>query len=233
MGGILSRLYVQDAAYPSRGDVRRIVTANSPHAGSQMANLLLDRNADPRGLQCEWITGLLSLSGFPGRGCEAGAVSDLRVTSSAIFALNQSLHPPSVDVHALATVFDVENLPTVVGVGPLSTLLAVNLQRCGTATMAQVFNQDDHDVVVSATSQAGGLSGNQTSLYAGLVHVGSVAASDVIDEVKDLLQEPVLSTRFSSAGYAPAPRLTYPRSRVSRPLGGPRRWRGRATGEPL
>jgi pimeloyl-ACP methyl ester carboxylesterase len=53
MGGILSRLYVQGQYYGD--DVRRIVTCNTPHAGSQMANWLLDEVWDPYGLACAAI----------------------------------------------------------------------------------------------------------------------------------------------------------------------------------
>ena len=39
MGGLLSRLYMQK--YPDRDDVARLITLNTPHSGSQMANFLM------------------------------------------------------------------------------------------------------------------------------------------------------------------------------------------------
>ena len=45
MGGILARLHVQSPAYAEVYDsVNRLVTVNTPHSGSQMANLLKDEN---------------------------------------------------------------------------------------------------------------------------------------------------------------------------------------------
>lgn len=204
MGGILSRLHVQGAGH--RGDVRRIVTSNTPHAGSQMANLLLDRTADPEGSLCRVISGLLSLTGFPSRGCLNGAVEDLRVTSDAITGgLNGGIHPPDVEVHALATVFDPSALADYQqpGEGSVFELIASTTLACGVYTLDQAFLGDDHDLVVSGTSQAGGLEGTRTSLLPDLIHVGSVAAPEVITEVRDLLGEAIGSTRFTTAGYAP------------------------------
>ena len=54
MGGVISRLYIQEPGY--QHEVRRIITSNTPHAGSQMANLLLDRSFDPLGLICSMLS---------------------------------------------------------------------------------------------------------------------------------------------------------------------------------
>src|SRR5262249_37289508 len=104
MGGVLARLYVQGAGY--QHDVRRIITSNTPHAGSQMANLILDRRFDPQGLICSLLSQAMSRATVPGRSCYNGAVSDMLVTSFATTnTLNLGVHPTEIGVHAIATVF--------------------------------------------------------------------------------------------------------------------------------
>lgn len=44
MGGILTRRYLNNPLYEGNKDIRKVITCNTPHAGSQMANFLLDPN---------------------------------------------------------------------------------------------------------------------------------------------------------------------------------------------
>ncbi len=207
MGGIISRLYVQSADY--QHEVRRIVTSNTPHAGSQMASLLLDRNFDSQGLICSLLSQAISSSSVPNRGCYNGAVDDMRVTSPATTnVLNLGVHPAEIGVHAVATVFDPNDLPDLSSI-PLNTatagpvLIAQVLRACSLSLVDDIFNFDDSDLIVSATSQAGGLSGPLTSLYPDQMHMGATANPDVIARVRELLNEPEGSTSFTDAGYSP------------------------------
>jgi uncharacterized delta-60 repeat protein len=212
MGGVLSRLYVQNPGYGQ--EVRRIITTcNTPHAGSQMANLLLDRSFDPQGLICSLLSQAMSSSSVPNRGCYNGAVANMEVSSfETTNFLNLGVQPTDIEVHALATVFDPNTIPDVsfaaapFGVGPF--LIARALRSCGISLVDDVFNHDDSDLIVSATSQAGGLSGSLTSLYSDQMHMGSTANPDVIDRVKELLNEPRGSSSFTRAGFSPS-RLGY------------------------
>jgi uncharacterized delta-60 repeat protein len=220
MGGVLSRLYVQNPGYGN--EVRRIVTCNTPHAGSQMANLLLDRTFDPQGLVCSLLSQAMSSSTVPNRGCYNGAVDDMQVSSFATTNfLNLGVHPTDIEVHGLATVFDPNTIPDVsfaaapFGVGPF--LVARLLRGCGISLVDDVFNHDDSDLIVSATSQTGGLSGSLTSLYSDQAHMGSTANPDVIDRVKGLLNEPGGSSSFTRAGFSPG-QLGYTTPSLSCPL---------------
>ena len=220
MGGVLSRLYVQNPGYGQ--EVRRIVTCNTPHAGSQMANLLLDRTFDPQGLVCSLLSQAMSSSTVPNRGCYNGAVDDMQVSSFATTNfLNLGVHPADIEVHGLATVFDPNTIPDVsfaaapFGVGPF--LVARLLRSCGISLVDDVFNHDDSDLIVSATSQTGGLSGSLTSLYSDQAHMGSTANPDVIDRVKGLLNEPGGSGSFTRAGFSPG-QLGYTTPSLSCPL---------------
>ena len=207
MGGVLSRLYVQNPGFEH--EVRRIVTSNTPHAGSQMANLLLDRTFDPQGLICSVLSQAMSSDALPNRGCYNGAVADLQVSSFATTNfLNLGIHPDEIQVHAIATVFDPSQLPDISGValagGNAPFLIAEMLRTCGISLVSSIFGSDDNDLIVSATSQAGGLEGPLTSLYPDQPHTGAVANGDVIDGVKSLLDEPLDSDTFTRSGYNPS-----------------------------
>ena len=207
MGGVLSRLYIQNPGYEH--EVHRIVTCNTPHAGSQMANLLLDRSFDPQGLICRLLSQGMSSATVPNRGCYNGAVDDMRVSSFATTNfLNLGTHPTEVGVHAVATVYDPSLLLNVVpavasGAGTVPFLIAHLARACGLSLFDSIFNSDDSDLIVSATSQAGGLGGSLTSLYSPQWHMEAAANPDVIGRVKELLNEPANSTSFTSSGYSP------------------------------
>src|SRR5262249_36980214 len=212
MGGVLGRLYVQNPGYG--GEVRRIITCNTPHAGSQMANLLLDRSFDPQGLICSMLSQAMSSDTVPNRGCYNGAVANMEVSSfETTNFLNLGVSPPDIEVHGLATVFDPSALPDVsIAAAPFGAapfLIARLVQACGVSLVGDVFNQDDSDLIVSATSQVGGLSGPTTSLFPDQAHMGSTANPDVIDRVKGLLNEPRGSSSFTRSGFSPS-RLGYP-----------------------
>jgi pimeloyl-ACP methyl ester carboxylesterase len=210
MGGLLGRLFVQGANY--HGEVRRVITCNTPHSGSQMANLLLDEIWDPLGVLCAAL-------GATGSSCYDGAVCDLSVGSNALAALNQGAIGGSDEkYHALATVFDMAtNAPggSISSFAPFSfsTLLIQALGACSVpALVDRVFNNDDSDLIVAATSQAGGLAQTRTSLFENQVHMGSTDNSLVKEAVRSLLDEPDNSSRFATGGYHPATLVYAPTS---------------------
>ena len=148
--------------------MRRLITSNGPHAGSQMANLLLDRSFDPNGRLCSLLSAAMSGPSAPNRSCQNGAVEDMQVSSRATTNdLNLGAHPTDVAVHAVATVFDLADLPDLTDLagafGSAPLVIAKALRVCSLSFVDSIFNFDDSDFIVSATSQAGGL--------AGLVHV--------------------------------------------------------------
>lgn len=207
MGGILSRLYYEGESY--NHDVRRVVTCNTPHGGSQMANWLLDEVWDPAGLLC---SALEPLAGS----CYEGAVCDLNVYSSGINTLLNGLgsHPSGVEVHALSTVS--AGLPPLaqgainsfVG-ATVPALVQMLFPACQVNELtADIFRGDENDFIVALASQAGGLQGATTSVYPDQLHVGSTDNQAVIDRVRNLLSKPKNAPEFSSGGYDP-PQLYY------------------------
>lgn len=202
MGGLLSRLYVQSPLYPLNRDVRRIVTCNTPHSGSQMANWLLQGSAQARTL-CAGLGVVLG-------SCYSGAVEDLAVGSTALQGLvnGSGRTPGDIQVHALVTVDEIgshlppaPDLPFVLG--SIKDLYLALLGPCSAPGFFEaVFSGDDHDLVVAARSQAGGLNGLATSAFPGFMHIGSTARSPVIDQTMSLLNDPQDSERFA-ASYTP------------------------------
>ena len=207
MGGILSRLYVQGFYY--NHDVRRLITCNTPHAGSQMANWLLDELWDPYGVACSALEAGLG-------SCYKGAVCDLNVYSHGIHNLlnNPQNEPGDVQFHALTTVFD---YATALPQGPIAafvhanypTLIQAILPFCSAPELLDdVFNGEDSDLVVAHSSQAGGKQGLLTSTFEDQIHIGSTANPGVIDEVRGLLDLPKNNDRFTLINYDP-PALAY------------------------
>jgi len=218
MGGVLARLYLQDPGY--KHEVRRLITSNTPHAGSQMANLLLDRDFDPPGLVCNMLSIGLSLTGQQDRGCHNGAVEDMQVTSPATTDdLNLGANPTDVAVHAVTTVFDLAGLPDLsplgLAGGSAGFVIAQLAQACGVSFVDDVFDSTQYDLIVSEASQAGGLSGSLVSRFSDQPHMsvgplitGPVANPGVIERVKGLLNEPGNSSSFTLAGFSPG-QLSY------------------------
>lgn len=106
MGGILSRLYLQSPDYEN--DINKLITVNTPHSGSQMANYLTD---------FQYTQVIVDVAGiFEGVGGFEGidfltmqdAANDLRVDSEAINTLlnGSTLNANTVPSHAITSVTD-------------------------------------------------------------------------------------------------------------------------------
>lgn len=192
MGGILTRNYLKYPLYSVNNDIRRVITCNTPHAGSQMANFLLDPT--------QYGTQIASLLNFNGMNCDGGAVSDLRVGQPTINSVAYGSINGDAKVHSIQTFGDIG--PIVFGFSPINmsvTGLAIGMivKSCGNAFLNDVFDSPEHDIIVAAESQRGGLSGTHISGIYQQVHMESVANSEVINKVKDLLDEPAyLQTDF-------------------------------------
>jgi pimeloyl-ACP methyl ester carboxylesterase len=156
MGGLLSRQYIQDdGAY--QNDVNKLITLNTPHSGSQIANFAV--------LLPPPVTTALALANHDPT---AGAVEDLRYNSPAIVRLNTNPDTKGVAIHALTTNIDLNPLL------PLNDLLNgkfgfegflagwAALTYPDAAEDINSFLTDDvfdnpHDLFVGLNSQQGGL----------------------------------------------------------------------------
>jgi pimeloyl-ACP methyl ester carboxylesterase len=190
MGGILSRLYLQSDDYDS--DIHKLITINTPHSGSQIANYLLDiSNQNANEIACNNIIKQFFTSN--NTLCDEGAVTDLRVNSQAI---DQDLNGALLNHHTVPshTIVTAENA-TSEEVDDFLTLkdktfsLGWVLDAFGSYRTGLIFFPDmENDLIVSASSQKGGLTGACTSFIPNQVHMGAPANQQVILAVKRLLR---------------------------------------------
>ena len=149
MGGLLARQYIQSPAY--REDVRKLITVNTPHSGSQLADLVSDVRQNQPDLYVdaceEWFAKVFGLR------CEDPAVADLEINSGDIAVLNSpALMNDKVWLHSLGSIYDGG---LIVPIG--SFLFGFDIDR--------VFNGQPYDLVVEVNSQTGGVSQAAQTIY--------------------------------------------------------------------
>lgn len=215
MGGILTRLYLQEGG--NRDLVNRIITVNTPHAGSEFGDAVMAHNV---------VIGALAMLKFKGLDAKKlllgniNAVRDLAVESDAITHLNSvvgSSSGISIPVYAIATESKLDCLSTLVGkgLGKAGTGLIKAKHPLAIASglivkyFAHFFEDDlsqigDGDCVVSTESQLGECKANYTikdGLTGGPWHVASPKDYKVMSKVRDLLvikdKEPFSTDWFS------------------------------------
>lgn len=204
MGGILTRLFIQSAAYDS--SVSRFITVNTPHAGSQIANYLIEDECG------QVIAAALDLD-IVGMNTKGGAVADLRVDGSAIrsFLNGANLNRNKVPSHAIVTtaiVTDEISLDNWAGYILMLNLKLYIAAGYGllevTELVKAIFAFGLNDVIVATDSQNGGLS--RITTFPGISHVGVTDAPEVVTAVKTLLsQDPENASIFSMNGFHPQP----------------------------
>lgn len=185
MGGILTRRYLNNPLYEGNKDIRKVITCNTPHAGSQMANFLLDPN--------QYGTTVALALNFAGMNCNGGAVSDLRVGTTLINGVAYAGILGDARVHAIRTNANISSMifsanATYVNFSTLIMALLIN--QCSGAFLTDIFDNEPHDAIVAVSSQLGGLTGFYKSEFTDQVHMGSVANTDVIDRVNEILNYP-------------------------------------------
>lgn len=193
MGGILSRLYLQSDYY--QGNINRLITLNTPHSGSQGANLILDPRYYPEiGYPVYLFYGDLF----------EGAVSDLSVDSPAILhdlngpSLN-NVAVPSRALVTLATVTDLAEWPAV-----LMRVSAPFFDLTVSELVDRLYNHESSDMVVPISSQQGNLDA-VSIVDIHQIHTGSPSNQHVIDTVISLLNLPDGPPFFSTNGFHPDP----------------------------
>ncbi|CCH01947.1 PGAP1 family protein [Fibrella aestuarina BUZ 2] len=207
MGGILSRLYLQSANY--HDDIHKLITLNTPHGGSQMANFLFQPSAN----LALFVKALLVTGGY--LFCNCGAFADLRVDSPAIRSdLNGiGLNNHKVPSHAIVTTKGaLFNTPL-----PLKPLLTAAEYALAGMPLGDIFCGDESDWVVAKASQIGGLPQLTYSIVdPDQQHSGSTKNTSVIAKLKQLIIAPSTGPLFHKDGFSP-PTLIY---RQCEPLAG-------------
>ena len=201
MGGILARQYLQSSQY--QNNIHKLITLNTPHSGSQMANFLSNPLNTGDGL-CEYIREFMS--GNPATAsCQSGAIEDLRVDSPAISTLNNGTGLSKVvPSHTIATTFPSSTVLTGLARLPKVGMLAYLLNLAITT----IFNNEANDGVVALSSQRGGVPTNAQSYPSSTTPHSSQGNSTVVNQIKSLLERPTTSNSFTISGFNP-PVLSY------------------------
>lgn len=202
MGGIISRIYLQRPICGSspcyRNDIHKLITLNTPHSGTQVANYILSSNPCATNV----AQNILDLSGMYWNN---GAVADLRCNSQAISDINTApnLNRNVVPCHSIIT-----NTSPTVSTGTDENTLTNAIATCRGET-GTVFNNilyafTPNDLVVPTESQKGGL--NDFSYYNSVMHTASPSDIQVMNKVALLLDENTNTSVYfdqNTGGYNP------------------------------
>ncbi|WP_178989217.1 YCF48-related protein [Winogradskyella schleiferi] len=147
MGGLVSRFYIQSNQYEN--DVNKLITFNTPHSGSQWADLLIDP-------EFNFLTPFLTdLNHNPTN----GAIDNLRVNGSFINSLNNNSNSPNYDNIGLHSIVTTES-STGLGLEYTKVIgfaMAAQTQIVDFTMKHFLFNDEINDLVVPFSSQVGGV----------------------------------------------------------------------------
>lgn len=206
MGGILTRLYIQNESeeYPYSDDILKIITVDTPHSGSQVADFALtldDNNPD----------GPLSIFS------KMGAIVDLSVASEATANLNDSEKLAAANDLAIPTHIVAAHIGTVLDVAQLikeeQYLFAAITYILNVIEQKFIYGDDESDFMVPMSSQLGGVEDSWRSSYITTysnewhcsVHTTEQAASDFVELFNTLSSDDSI---FTTDGFDP-PLLSY------------------------
>jgi len=213
MGGILTRLAAQSSAGTSsffgaqtfgKGYVRRLITLDTPHLGSGLANALFAAKNVP--IAGRVVSGIFSAIDHP----IGGAIEDLRVGS---LALNNLRATP---IRSFALIGDVgANQAAIDEVRHLYRalkFLGIHIDGLDTSSpesfSTSLFNGEANDGVVGGNSQRGGLPDLYVQRFSPIAHAplpgitGANESNEMGDRVVSLLNgdETALAPGFPAVG---------------------------------
>lgn len=209
MGGLLSRIWTAAGDYRrnenfQQGDVHKLVTVDSPHSGSPLADLLANVRDIP--FVGSWVKEQFAEKGMP---IDQGAIDDLRKGSPALRSMGASPIP----VHAVIGKGGSDLVGGAIQIGgqALSNLpgwaglLFKTLSFVG--TVQQLHPGIQHDIIVGRPSQEGGLPAAAVTVVGGgdgihieipTVAVGNTGSPIISNRVVDLLNSDAQGPEFST-----------------------------------
>jgi pimeloyl-ACP methyl ester carboxylesterase len=214
MGGLLPRSFAATGFFRrpdnfNRGDLHKLITVNTPHWGSPMANLLL-------GIRGTFFVGDLLIVGMERMNMSVvgGAIDDLAEGSAALGAIGAT----PVRSHSICGIGGSQAIGVAdIGFGVAAALspppwngLFRLLRMVSFATTASVYRFNEHDFIVLLPSQQGGLGGATTTTLGGLGshHTAVTSFAPAANQCITLLNAPTTGATF--AAVIPAPNLTPP-----------------------
>ncbi len=203
MGGILSRLYLQNN-YGNiyKADINKLITLNTPHSGSYLADVVTILSATLGYLYC----GTSYLFGLNAFGCTDASIDMQTYSYATDKVLNgpKSLGSGHVPSHTITTTIP-SNPLSLYSKSPIAIYNPIVLSIFDVLSGTQTT-----DGVVTLNSQDGGLIGAFTSKPATHFHVGSSDDPNVISDVKQLLCANPNGGQFSLNGFNPPNLEKYP-----------------------
>lgn len=195
MGGIISRLYLQsDYGYYYRGDINKLITLNTPHSGSQLADWIMYNPI----IMTACATSLLFYQNC--LFCN-GAGSDLKTDS---YAIDQVLNSTSSLTHGHVPSHTVSSFIYDLDVGNCVNPILYGLLGINALTVPIIFGFGEQmDGVVRVDSQKGGLIGSNTSPLVEQCHLGAANNESIREDVLQLLCANPNGGQFSLNGFDP------------------------------
>lgn len=196
MGGILSRLYLQGtySDCPYRQDILKIITANTPHYGTQFANNgLTNIKLFEIALKIIYPETSIAIAGV--NSVFLGAIKDMEVNS---YPIMHELNIPLNQQHKVASVTLSSNQ-----IGDNNGWAkAIRIIFKHALNGGHIYNGDINDLIVPLKSQQGGITlENPISKQ---WHVGSVANPSIIEQMIHLINTNPSSSLFTKDGFPAA-----------------------------
>lgn len=221
-GGLYTRAYIEEMGGVKYEDnIHSFITLNTPHSGSQLANLVMDMRYFPT--IDKTIGELFNVFVAEGDWPLKHGARVLRVDGSFIQELNSEanltkLKTYRIPIHAVATSARLCDIPRLKACyrqkrtdknAFLSILLSIvssniisNSEKTIDGFLHYVFNDEDSDLIVPLSSAAAGLKAPYVSYFEGepIAHIvdltvsgihGVTAAPSVLDKIVALLKENV------------------------------------------
>ncbi len=206
MGGILTRIYMQDGVFesdgvtqkePYRDDILKVITIDTPHSGSQLADFALELG--------ESVSILSILSKF-------GAIVDLAVESEATASLNDATKLATANALKIPTHILTAEIGTLSGIVELvknqQYVMAVLSFLLDAITSEFFYGDDTSDIIVPMKSQKGGVSNTLLKTYVttyenewhSSVHTTEQAADDVVALLDTIGSN---DKTFTTGGFSP------------------------------
>jgi hypothetical protein len=206
MGGVLTRLFLQNHTY--KGEVHTLTTINTPHSGTQAANLLLSSLGENT---VEFIAHPPIT--FQGHCSTCGAVKDLEFNSS--YFMN-NLNGNNIKVPSLIyTSFD--DAPSLLNESwiPIYVTYSNNISFFHSVGFhsnydltqgayeldTSLFGQKLNDAIVPLPSQIGDVS--NFDMAQEITHTDAESNKNIFDDLKNKLGQNPASFPFNNNGFAP------------------------------
>ncbi len=203
MGGILTRIYMQGrSSIAYRDDIHKVVTINTPHSGSQLADFGLSLGETSSN---EVIKEIVALGAIIDLAVESAATAELNSAANLLIENNLDIPSHLITSH-IGTMSDITDLVKDDKIFAALVEVAIN------KITGDLYNGDSSDIVVPTTSQKGGVSNglryNYIEDFDNEWHCSILTSEDVANHVVTILDALTTSSYFTLDGFSPET-LTY------------------------